>query len=170
MYRSSILVVFALLACTALSSAHIPTHVLQANSLSTMARQSRRDRIPIEDELLLKIAANGLRLGRQLRRLPFFRNPLRRLVENQSVLAQEIQEIRRRLSLRGPGRVRGAARRALIRDEDILFAQIFLNGLRIDDLVREATQRIGILRTLDEQRKLALLIIQARFGTFPVFH
>ena len=170
MTRSTTLFSLALLVCTVLSSPNKLPAISQTSSLASISRQTRRDRTPIEDELLLKLAANGARLGRQLRRRPFFVEPLSNLVHSIPVLSQELQEIRERLSRRGARRVRGAARRALIREEDILFAQVFLTGLRVDDLVREAMRIHGILRTLDRQLELAVLIIRARFGTFPVFH
>lgn len=135
--------------------------------LSAVSRQTRRDRKPIEDRLLGLLAANGATLGNSVRGTPTATPQIIALFNLQRKLSARISAVRSKLYERP--RVRGPARRHLILLEDVLFAQTFFNGLRIERALRKRPfLRGNQRRALRKQRALAIDLINARFGVFTI--
>ena len=170
MIRIITLLLLASAACLAFSS---PTEKQLSSTfaleqvVSAVSRQTRRDRVPIENRLLGQLATNGDTLGKSVRGTSVATPQIIRLFDQQGSLSIEIGQVRSKLY--GPNRVRGPERRALILDEDILFVQTFLVGLRIERaLGKRPGLRGATRRALRTQRGFAIEIINTRFGTFTV--
>ncbi len=135
--------------------------------ISAVSRQTRRQRVPIENRLLGELATNEENLQGSVRGTPVATPQIIKLFNQLQGLSAPIGEIRAKLY--GPERVRGPERRSLILDEDVLFAQAFFLCIRIERALRRRPGLSGATRqALRTQRRLATEIINARFGTFTV--
>ncbi len=134
--------------------------------ISPVSRQTRRDRVPLEDRILGLLPINGATLIESLRDTDLTPQ-ITRLIERQRSTVAQINEIRAKLY--GPDRVRGRERRQLILDEDVLFARGLLNGFLLERaLIKRPGLRRATRQALKKQRRLGIELNNVRFGTFTV--
>ncbi len=155
------------------SASSLPTEKLlsqisaEKHVISAVSRQTREQRVPLEDQLLGELAANGAILGNSVRGTPAGTPQIIILFNLQRTLSTAISKLRAKLY--GPNPVPKPVRGILILDEDILFVKTFLIGLKIERALRgQFGLSAAATQALDTQRALAIEIIDARFGTFTV--
>lgn len=123
-------------------------------------------RVQLENDLFVQLRETGAEIGRLVRHKPFFQQPgeIRTLLLGFQPASRELSDVRTRLY--GYPRANGAERVALILDENVLFADIFARGMKLNRALRKVTYDAAIIQALDRQNALGLRINDIHFGTF----